>query len=579
MLIELLKERNDALQRGNLIAASSLSITLATMIDSVNFIETYNDPGDLLYIKQALISYSIYKKSIPTKELALSEELYDIVFDSIIGNSWNLEKDFIVVDSSLINKERFEKFLQKIGQKRYIFVSGNGISDSETSAVEFDAAEVFQKLGSILPGRIEFLIDKEREESASFEKELRTKIDDLKMSRNTVQRFEGVWLENIMNGIPYYRRSICASSLRQIFFGRHVLIVSPGPSLKNCADVLKKKRSEFILLAVAQAMPALVAMNVTPDFVMVVDPTDYSGVLDGVSLDGVRGLIAYEAVHKNFLAANFIRTFIVSPLSSPIRNFSHLNGQPLDLHGGSVSVQAFSLAVFLGAHVVGLIGQDLCLRDGVQYAVESISGKGLVSDQLLKNEFGDYFLQNRSDGKLRRLCLISGQNGETLLSPPDYCMYKEQIEEFAKYCAKGHKVRLLNFSQGGAQIDGFYNMCLEDYIGDIQFFNDPIFPNVDGYLNSLSSLVDDCIRINERFSKSYKELFPDDDLLVANFLDIPLIRHFGIANLIDFFIGFDVSLTTEGASENYEKLQDLMKETLVAHMSFFTALRDKIQSL
>ena len=579
MLLELMKERNCALLRGDVSSASILSIEISQLSDSVNFLDLYDKPEDLLYIRNSFVSYAKYKKSIPSKELARSGKFPEVVFDSIIGSSWNLDRDVVFLDATLFDKEKFEQFLVRAGQKRYFFLEGDYNISAKPFGFTLSPALAIEKLGIILPERIEFFINSDMDPHGYFEKDIRNRLAELKISRNTIKRFEGAWLENIINAASYYRTCFCASKLKQVISGRDVLVISPGPSLNKCADELRAKRNQFIFLAVAQAVPALNAMNITPDYVMVVDPSDYSNVLDGLDYSNVEGLIAYEAVHKNFFSADFRRIYIISPSSSPIENYRLLGGHPVDLMGGSVSVQACSLAIAFGARVIGLIGQDLCLPDGAQYAADSADKKSLVGGRLVKDEFGSPYIQSFKDGSLRELYVVRGREGEALLAPPDYYHYRIQLQEIASFAKRESDVELINFSDGGAQIDGFENMYMSQFNG---IYQDEINLDLDykvNYLNDLKEFLDIRIFKNRRYRSQYDDLDPCNDSLVVEFLSIPSIRLFGGGELIDFFNNFDNSTTELAVLGNSEKLKGVMCDMLSAHFSFYLKLRREIDLL
>lgn len=579
MLLELMKERNCALLRGDLSSASILSIKISQLSDSMNFLDLYDKPEDLLYIRNSFLHYSKYKKSIPAKELARSGQFFEIVFDSIIGSSWNLDRDVVYLDPTLFDREKFEEFLIKVGQKRYFFLPSDRDIVEQSFGSTLSPALAVEKLGIILPERVEFFINPERDQGGYFEKEIRDRLAELKISRNTIKRFEGVWLENIISGVSSYHKCLCASKLKQVISGRNVLVISPGPSLSKCADELRAKRNNFIFLAVAQAVPALNAMNITPDYVMVVDPTDYSNVLDGLDYDNVEGLIAYEAVHKNFLASAFRRTYIISPSSSPIENYRLLGGRPVDLMGGSVSVNACSLAITFGARVVGVIGQDLCLPGGAQYSADSADKKSLVGGRLVKDEFGNPYLQSLKDGSLRELYVVSGREGEDLLTPPDYYHYRMQLQEIADFAIRESDIQLINFSVGGSQIDGFENMDMSQFSGIHQEEVIFDFGYCSNYLNDLKELIDIRIERNRRFLSQYDDFDPCKESLVVEFLSIPSIRFFGGGELIDFFSNFDNSTTESALLENSENLKVVMRDMLSAHFAFYLKLRREVDLL
>jgi hypothetical protein len=275
MLLELMKRRRTAMQDGDFSTASFLSLSISGLSDTAGALDPYASLDDLIFIKQAYHDYNEYKRKIPVHDLALAGIHLEVVLDAIIPNSWSFDDDLVILDSSLVDEIMFEYFLQNVGQKRYLFIGSAENSETRIDGSIPNADQILEKLGPILPGRLAFLTASDNREAIIFENQVRDGLARLKMMRNTIQHFDGVWMENLLKGIPFYSKAVCASQLKDYFDGSEVLVVSPGPSLLRCGEDLAKRRSDFIILAVAQAIPALTSLNIVPDFVMVVDPLDY----------------------------------------------------------------------------------------------------------------------------------------------------------------------------------------------------------------------------------------------------------------------------------------------------------------
>ena len=81
--------------------------------------------------------------------------------------------------------------------------------------------------------------------------------------------------------------------------------MSPGPSLAKNIDLLANKRDDHIILAVAQAVPALAKHGINADYIMVLDPGDHSQTLANAPMEKVKGLIIGDACHPAFFAKGF----------------------------------------------------------------------------------------------------------------------------------------------------------------------------------------------------------------------------------------------------------------------------------
>ena len=579
MLLELMRDRKNALLEGSFSRASFLSIRIAHLLDADDIIASYKSFSDLCFIKESILTYDVYKKKIPSTELALALLHPEVVFDCKIPISWNLDSDLFIIDSKIFNEEIFVELFAIIGQRRFLFIRSKKKSEYHLPGDDFDVKGTLAHLGPVLPGRLSFLLLPDCEDSKNFEKKVREGLTDIKVNGNTIKHFEENWLENIVEGIPFFSTAHCASELKNFLHGKDVLIISPGPSLTRCREALKKMRTKFIIVAVAQAVPALVRLGITPDFVMVFDPLDYSNVLLGLKLEDVQGLIAYEAIHKNFLGAGFRNIFIISPPLSPIANFQLFGGEPIGLIGGSVSVQACSFAAACGASTVALLGQDLCLQAGVQYAVGSSDGKSIANGDIEIDSFGELFVRSKFDGSVKKLYPILGQEGEALLSPGDYCLYKNELEMIAEEFSKMSEVVFINFSKGGAQINGFENQRLESYVGSGNRSEELVLRKNSDYLSKLDMFASECLKKNREFKIHFENLEIDDDRGVAEFLSIPAIRSFGRRELIDFFSRFETFEDEGSVLRNESKLKQVMEAALSAHEVFFKRVMSKIASL
>ena len=116
---------------------------------------------------------------------------------------------------------------------------------------------------------------------------------------------------------------------------------------------------------------------------MVVDPQDYSFVLNDWNDLSDINLIAEESVHKNFINKNFKEIFTVITNKDVMGLSKAFDAAPIDLEGGTVALAACSLAKQLGAQSITMVGQDLALSNSNYF----VSG-GLTSKSIVETETG-----------------------------------------------------------------------------------------------------------------------------------------------------------------------------------------------
>ena len=249
------------------------------------------------------------------------------------------------------------------------------------------------------------------------------------------------------------------------FKDKNILIISPGPSLKHfieqISDELTKK---FTIVAVAQAMPALAKYKVRPDFVIVVDPKDFSNVLDDWDDLTDVNLIAEESVHLSFLSRNFKETFTVVTRKDGMGLDLYFDLQPMDLEGGTVSLAACSLAYQLKAKTITLAGQDLSFS-GANYFVA-----GTLDEKKFVERNNKVFLESMKTvnhelkAVFQEVIPVLGWNNENLLTSPEYAVYLSQFENFASNIKN---TKLFNTSLGGANIKGFKNKLFSELLDEL----------------------------------------------------------------------------------------------------------------
>lgn len=165
-----------------------------------------------------------------------------------------------------------------------------------------------------------------------------------------------------------------ASLLKNALRGASVLVLGGGPSLDEHLDWIIKNRNSFYIFAVARIASRLIELDLEPDFVFSVDPSDKSYQMS-------REILRFS---ENVI---FINQFHVA--SGLIKNWTHrkfftgnllpwdsgLNPSPGDYFGGAgptVTNHAVATAGWLGAKHIYLCGVDFCFtEEGYTHALGS----------------------------------------------------------------------------------------------------------------------------------------------------------------------------------------------------------------
>jgi hypothetical protein len=424
---------------------------------------------------------------------------FDALIDFSLPKTWNFNLDVVFLHES--NRKHFEKSLKERGQKRIIYLGKTFQKlDSQSYIVNKETAgAALADMSFPIPIRITFLDRMFYGSSEEYEEvttELTSRLTELAGHKNTKIRFGKIWVGNCLENLNYARLSSSVDSLKDIFEDRNIIIVSPGPSLEKNISALKRQ-SSAIVLAVAQALPALTKHGISPDFVFVMDPQDYSHALDDADLTKIC-LICPDYVSKNFMNKSFKKTYLlmteVSCLSENI--FKSVKSYNLE-NASSVSVGAVLLSNKLGAAKIALVGQDLSFSEQQYY--------GDFYDPTRIPNSSNNVAPSKPQEELKYS--LPGYYGGTVPTNFQYSVYHKQLQDIALNNSSDSKL-FYNCTEGGASISGFESLGLTDFLfltaGDRQ----DIVPLIENsqIINVSSS---NCLKALNEVSRSNKKILSD----------------------------------------------------------------------
>ena len=280
-------------------------------------------------------------------------------------------------------------------------------------------------------------------------------------------------------------KSPLINSYENYLKNKPAIIVSAGPSLSKNIDVLKKYKDNAYIFCVGTALKTLLKNGITPDFLHVIEKSNTT-VHFNVPETKDMILVCEPYTHYtvfDYPFKNIIMTAAEETDSS--RWFLDILGEKLINFEtkGTVSYHALYTAKFLGCNPIILIGQDLAYSDGHCYAkgsafedLECVFDESIQKYKIVPKDFEGYknayysplnISDEEKTEKLNaalekfnsELVTVRGQNGEMLPTSAAYSLFIEYIKEFGLKFNKDYK--LINSSQGGAQIDGFENTSLK----------------------------------------------------------------------------------------------------------------------
>lgn len=173
------------------------------------------------------------------------------------------------------------------------------------------------------------------------------------------------------------------------------IIVSAGPSLEKNVDLLKSVYGRALIIVVDSAIRTVFRRGIKPNFVITVDNNKE---LKNFDVDGLAGTFLLADMAANTEAFDKIKPENLVFYSSgyPIWNrlFKEEGTHIQEIYsGGSVALDAITFSIIMGFKKIILIGQDLALTDGKQYADGTkIDAQDIKGNIVVKDIFGNDIL-------------------------------------------------------------------------------------------------------------------------------------------------------------------------------------------
>ncbi|TNH33105.1 motility associated factor glycosyltransferase family protein [Campylobacter helveticus] len=246
---------------------------------------------------------------------------------------------------------------------------------------------------------------------------------DLQETFSQAMFSKGNNLEDALQGVGHFIHNLPAilnsPSIKELLNKRQniaktAIIVSTGPSLIKQLPLLKKYREKALIFCADSAYPILARHNIKPDFVCMVERSDFTAEFfkhDFGDFDEGICFILKSVVHPNALKymEQYKRNYIVFNETLPFIKAFRLDAFALHYGGPSVANLAFVLSLCLKVRNIILIGQDLSYDEsgfshpkdyqhGQNYESESkkfsvlaYGGEGFVETNLYWNMFKHSF--------------------------------------------------------------------------------------------------------------------------------------------------------------------------------------------
>ena len=394
------------------------------------------------------------RASFSTEELRQSYAGMNLFVDDALPSIWDFKQDIVLLTD--LDGPVLRDVLRARGQSKFIWITRNqpdvteqGTDDDNVDTLYVtegqypDKAELETFLNRFsVPRAALITTNASAEDERNFHTVARA-IGSAVIAGSTTLWLPQLTAEQWLDSTPILARLPSVMELKAEFDGADVLVVSPGPSLKQDLDLLRKVQDRFLIFASVKALAALFDAGIKPDLAIWQDPRDHSHAIPDRPEIAEVGLVLSEGCHSAFYDAGFATHF---PYPDPgfvgTELSSALHGCDAPKIGGtSVSTLSAVMALEFNARSITLLGQDLSVGDGLY-----VTGGSPTEEEALAQ-----------DGYLT----CKGINGLQLPTLPNYYAFIGEFENIARFY-KG-RVPLRNATAVGAYLEGWEHLSFADH--------------------------------------------------------------------------------------------------------------------
>ena len=580
-------------------------------IDFLNLLKNKNDNFDisleLIETKSKKYSAKVFKdgKSIflhsaydPEKEAnALINEIkketekdLDLVFIFGIGAGYlinafkKLNINIAVIEPSikffnlLIDNFKLDKILE---DNITFFIGGDDIEDIE----KFISLTNTKKVKFFITRSYATLFN---EEALFYQSKVLSIVDKKIININTISRFDKLWAYNIASNVAKISTHYGVNKFFDKYKNIPAIIVSAGPSLEKNIRKLKEIKNKALIIAVDTAIKPLFSHNISPHFIITIDPQKKNSKYFRNVNFKESVLIAESSVDKEAIDSFNGAIYFINSIFPLAKYFMEELGDRGDITtGGSVSTAAYDFAIRIGSNPIIMVGLDLSFPNYQTHI------KGSYHEE---NFFTEIYKLDSYDSRIYKV-LIAGNlreekniYNEKVWTDSRFDMYKNWYEE---QCEKNNKIKFYNATEGGIIINGMENIKLEELT---QKFNDieinigkgdknierknEILTNIknglikiDGEISKIKPYVLNALELCEKINSELKRHRKVDKLLEnLNEFDIKILN----ISKVNKFLGITMQKTIKAITEGFIFEDEKYDKSIVNSYKLYEAMRESI---
>jgi len=335
------------------------------------------------------------------------------------------------------------------------------------------------------------------------------------INQATAQRFQKLWLRNILKNSLFYPRVAGVEGVFQTARGYPALVIGAGPSLEKNVYLLKRaKENHWILIATDTVLTYLDRLGIEADFVVSVDPQDKNALYLMAAHQRPWLVLDSGASFLTFLHYPLEKILLYDTVLPVYQVFCSFFGKKGELAcGGSVSTTAYDFAYRLGCDPIVFVGQDLAYSRRQTHAPHNALEAMLYGavDRFHTYEGYNATSQTFSD----RIEVLAWDRQHTVLTDRKFLTFKEW------FVRKTREVpaRTINATEGGLFIEGMDHIPLKEVLRETPIPPRPYTPrtlvreeSMEGFeqklrdlLRSLNMLRSSRVPLEERLFALVKE--------------------------------------------------------------------------
>lgn len=388
------------------------------------------------------------------------------IVDRLLPQDWDFSRDLVSV-AGPVHPRVWDK-LWEMGQRRAIALREEGVPFYPDWVVVVDkpedVVEAVREFVEPHPQNISSLTEGMGPAHAGngpkyslFHQNCHKSIQHLISMNKTIEDLGETWILHGVQNLPGLSEDLSINAIGDVFRDKPMVMCGAGPSLTENIEHLRKLKGKALLVAFSQSAKAMWAAGVIPDLVIVVDPSDLSYHFEGCDVSQASGLVLGVTCHPNLFKLPFKRRFYYAG-NSQLENWitSAFNESCALPAAGTVAHSTYSLAGFLRANPLILVGMDLSFPGGKMYAHGSADDGARV--QFEKGSVG--VTGHRFEWPKVGVFEVPAWFGGRVKTSALYYQFLGWFED--QFSRVNEHVRIINCTEGGAFIKGAEHLRLKD---------------------------------------------------------------------------------------------------------------------